>query len=180
MASFSLEKGGSFNLSKQTDNLTKIFVGGGWDVTEVDGGPELDLDLFAVIVDANGQHAAPSLIFYGNKGDENGPFFYPKDNRSGEGEGDDESINIDLTKVDENVQKIIIGINIYQAAQRDQSFKSVENAFIRVVSTGSGTDDEKVRYDLPKSETGVTFIAGELAKTDGNWIFTAEDRKSVV
>lgn len=168
----SLKKGGSADITRN-NGLSKLVVGLGWDVNEFDSGDDFDLDASAFLLNAYGQvDSEDDFVFYGN------PEHYSRsvrsggDNRTGEGEGDDEQLFIDLDKVPAFVQKIAFTVTIYDAEERRQSFGQINNAFIRVVDERTGR--EIVRYDLAEDfsiETGV--IIGELYRDGNGWKFAA-------
>lgn len=169
----SLQKGQKIDLTKTNPGLTQIMVGLGWDVNKYDGGSEFDLDASAFLLGASGKAESDSdFIFYGNQKHPSGSVQSMGDNTTGEGEGDDEQILIDLSKVPANVDKIDFTVTIYDADKRNQNFGQVSNAYIRIVDNASGT--ELIRYDLSEDfsiETAV--IAGELYRNGSEWKFNA-------
>lgn len=169
----SLQKGQKVDLTKTNPGLTKIMVGLGWDVNKYDGGFDFDLDASAFLLDADGKAASEAdFIFYGNKEHSSGSVKSMGDNITGEGDGDDEQIMVDLSKVPASVDKIDFTVTIYDAEKRSQNFGQVSNAFIRIVDESSGT--ELIRYDLSEDfsvETAV--IAGELYRNNTEWKFNA-------
>ena len=173
----SLSKGGKISLAKVaadagiSGGLTKIMVGLGWDVNRYDGGAEFDLDAAAFMLGANGKvRSSDDFIFYNQKV---GPGVeHMGDNRTGEGEGDDEVINVDLNAIPADVEKVSFTVTIDQAEARKQNFGMVENSYIRVVDAVSGT--ELVRYDLGEDfsvETAV--VVADLYRHNGEWKFNA-------
>lgn len=169
----SLAKGQKIDLTKTNPGLTKIMVGLGWDTNKYDGGHEFDLDAVAFLVNKDGKaNGDGAFIFYNNKQDPSGSVVYSGDNRTGEGEGDDESIKINLTGVPADVDKIAICINIHDADTRSQNFGQVSNAYVRVVNDETGA--ELMRYDLGEDysiETGM--VAAEIYRHSGEWKFNA-------
>ena len=142
-----LKKGQKVDLTKGNPGLSKIMVGLGWDVNRYDGGHDFDLDASAFLLGANGKVANDSnFVFYSNPADPSGAVRYGGDNRTGAGEGDDETIFVDLATVPANVEKIDFTVTIYDAAERRQNFGQVSNAYVRVVDESTGM--ELIRYDL--------------------------------
>lgn len=168
-----LTKGQKVSLTKGNPGLSKVGVGLGWDVNKFDTGTDFDLDASAFLVDQSGRVTRQEdFIFYGNMTHPSGAVKYMGDNRSGEGEGDDETIKVDLLLVPENILKIIFTVTIYDAETRRQNFGQVENAFIRVYDDKNG--DELVRYDLTEDFSIETAcVLGELYKHGSEWKFNA-------
>lgn len=168
-----LSKGQKIDLTKGNPNLKKILVGLGWDVNEFDSGNDFDLDASAFLVGSNGKCPRETdFIFYGNLEHSSGAVKHMGDNRTGAGEGDDEQILVDLTKVPENIAKIAFTVTIYDAGKRRQNFGQVNNSFIRIVD--EATDMELIRYDLGEDfsiETAI--VVGELYRYNGAWKFNA-------
>lgn len=168
-----LTKGQKVDLTKTNPGLTKIIVGLGWDVNKYDGGSDFDLDAAAFLAGDNGKVANDSdFIFYGNKEHASGSIIHTGDNLTGEGEGDDEQLKVDLSKVPAEITKIDFTVTIYDADTRHQNFGQVSNAYIRVVNETTG--EELIRYDLGEDysiETAV--IVGELYRNNGEWKFNA-------
>ena len=129
-----LSKGQKVDLTKGNPGLKKIMVGLGWDVNAFDSGADFDLDASAFLVGANGKcPTEKEFIFYGNLTHPSEAVKHMGDNLTGEGEGDDEQIEVDLTKIPANVEKIAFTVTIYDAEVRRQNFGQVSNAFIRIV-----------------------------------------------
>lgn len=168
-----LMKGQKVDLTKTNPGLTKIIVGLGWDVNKYDGGSEFDLDAAAFMLSDSGKVAGDDdFIFYGNKEHKSGSVIHTGDNLTGEGDGDDEQIKIDLASVPADVAKIDFTVTIYDADTRHQNFGQVSNAYIRVVNEATG--EELIRYDLGEDfsiETAV--VVGELYRNNGEWKFNA-------
>ena len=169
----SLAKGQKVDLTKTNPGLSKILIGLGWDIKRYDGGDQFDLDASAFLLGANGKVPSDDeFIFYNQMKHKSGSVEYMGDNRTGAGEGDDEQIKVDLSKVPEEVQKIDFTVTIHEAEARKQNFGQVENAFIRVVDETNNT--ELIRYDLGEDfsiETAV--VVGELYRHNGEWKFNA-------
>ncbi|QZY54833.1 TerD family protein [Crassaminicella profunda] len=169
----SLQKGQKVDLTKTNPGLTKVLVGLGWDVNKYDGGKDFDLDAAAFMLGENGKVASEKdFIFYNNLKDAAQSVMHLGDNLTGEGDGDDEQIKIDLSKVPQNIHKIDFTVTIHQATERNQNFGQVSNAFIRIANEASG--EELIRYDLGEDfsiETAV--VVGELYRHNGEWKFNA-------
>ncbi len=168
-----LTKGQKVDLTKTNPGLVKIIVGLGWDVNKYDGGSDFDLDAAAFLAGNNGKVANDAdFVFYGNKEHASGSVIHTGDNLTGEGEGDDEQLKVDLSKVPAEITKIDFTVTIYDADTRHQNFGQVSNAYIRVVNEVTG--EELIRYDLGEDysiETAV--IVGELYRNNGEWKFNA-------
>lgn len=169
----SLQKGQKVDLTKSNPGLSKIIVGLGWDINKYDGGNDFDLDAAAFLLGENDKVSNDAdFIFFNNKEHSSGAVKHLGDNLTGEGEGDDEQIIIDLTLVPDNIQKIDFTVTIYDAENRSQNFGQVSNAFVRVVDEKSG--EEIIRYDLGEDfsiETAV--VVGELYRNGNEWKFNA-------
>lgn len=168
----SLTKGGNVNLSKEAPNLTNIAVGLGWNPRATDG-QAFDLDAIAFLVNESGKvRADTDFIFFNNLKSADGSVEHTGDNRTGEGDGDDEVIKVDLSKVPADVSKVVFCAVIYDGQARNQNFGQVANAYIRVVNTQG--DAEVARYDLSEdSSTETAMVFGELYKNNGEWKFRA-------
>ncbi|MGG3891016.1 TerD family protein [Metabacillus fastidiosus] len=169
----SLSKGQRIDLTKTNPGLTEVIIGLGWDTNKYSGGHDFDLDASAFLADANGkvQHDT-DFIFYNNMVSSNGAVKHTGDNRTGEGDGDDEQIVIDFPALPAHVEKIGITVTIHDADARGQNFGQVSNAFVRVVD--AKTDREVLRYDLGEDfsvETAVVIC--ELYKHGQDWKFNA-------
>ena len=168
----SLQKGGNLSLSKTDPSLTKILVGLGWDERATDGSA-FDLDASAFLLTATGKvRGDADFIFYNQLKSTDGAVEHTGDNRTGQGEGDDESLKVDLTLVSADVMKIAFTVTIHDAEARRQNFGQVANAFIRVVNDQTGT--EIVRYDLAEDySTETAMVFGELYRHNNEWKFRA-------
>ena len=168
-----LTKGGRISLNKEAPGLKKILIGLGWDTNASDTGADFDLDASVFLLDSNAKVAnEKDFVFYNNLSSSDGSVVHTGDNRTGEGEGDDESIKAELSKVSSSIKEIAIVVTIHEAAQRKQNFGMVRNAFIRLVNDETNT--EIVRYDLEEdysTETGLLF--GRLYFKDNEWKFSA-------
>ena len=169
----SLKKGQKVDLTKGNPSLKKITVGLGWDVNRYDGGSDFDLDASAFLLGANGKVASDAdFVFYGNQQHSSGSVIYGGDNRTGEGEGDDEQIMIDLKSIPANVEKVDFTVTIYDADVRRQNFGQVNNAYVRIVDDATGT--ELIRYDLEEDFSIETaLVVGEIYRHNGEWKFNA-------
>lgn len=169
----SLAKGQKIDLTKTNPGLKNIVVGLGWDTNKYDGGYDFDLDASAFLLNKEGK--APNeqaFIFYNNPKDASGAIFHTGDNRTGAGEGDDEQIKIDLSKVPADIEKIAFTITIHQAVERNQNFGQVSNSYVRVLNADS--NQELARFDLGEDfsiETAV--VVAELYRHGSEWKFNA-------
>ncbi len=168
-----LSKGQKVDLTKGNPGLKKIMVGLGWDVNAFDSGADFDLDAAAFMVGANGKcPTEQEFIYYHNLSHPSEALKHMGDNLTGEGEGDDEQIEVDLAKIPANIEKVAFTVTIYDADTRRQNFGQVNNAFIRIYNEETG--EEMIRYDLGEDfsiETAAVF--GELYKNAGEWKFNA-------
>lgn len=169
----SLAKGQKVDLTKGNPGLTKVVVGLGWDTNKYDGGVDFDLDSSVFLLGENGKVSSDQdFIFYNNLKGGNGTIVHTGDNRTGEGDGDDEQVEVSLSTVPGEIQKIAFCITIHDAAARGQNFGQVSNAFVRIVNKESR--EELIRYDLAEDfsiETAV--VVGELYRHNGEWKFSA-------
>ena len=168
-----LSKGQKVDLTKGNPGLKNIMVGLGWDVNAFDSGADFDLDAAAFMLGANGKCPTDKeFVFYGNLSHPSGAVNHMGDNLTGEGEGDDEQVQVDLSKVPANVEKIAFTVTIYDAETRKQNFGQVSNAFIRLVDEANGA--ELIRYDLGEDFTIETaVVVGELYRNGAEWKFNA-------
>ena len=168
----SLSKGGNLSLTKEAPVMTKVLVGLGWDARSTDG-QDFDLDASAFLLKADGKVRADSdFIFYNQLKSTDGSVEHTGDNRTGEGDGDDEAIKIDLSKVPADIDKIAITVTIHEADARRQNFGQVRNAFIRLVNQDNNS--EVVRYDLAEdASTETAMIFAELYRNGAEWKFRA-------
>jgi tellurium resistance protein TerD len=168
----SLSKGGNVSLSKAAPDLTAVTVGLGWDV-RVTTGADFDLDASALLLGADGKVLSDQhFVFYNNLTSPDGAVEHTGDNLTGEGEGDDEAINVDLAGLDPRVERVVFPVSIYDAVNRGQTFGQVRNAFIRVVNRANGS--ELARYDLTEdASTETAMVFGELYRYNSEWKFRA-------
>ena len=167
----SLQKGQKVDLTKGK-TLTQVMVGLGWDVNQFDG-KDFDLDAAAFLLGANNKVSRDEdFVFYNNLKHQSGAVIHMGDNLTGQGDGDDEQILIELLKIPTSVDKIAFAVTIHEAAERAQNFGQVSNAFIRIVD--NTTNQELLKYDLGEDfsvETAV--VVGELYRNSGEWKFNA-------
>ena len=168
-----LMKGQKVDLTKGNASLKTIVAGLGWDTNKYDGGFDFDLDASAFLIGENGKVITQKdFIFYGNLIHKSGAVEHMGDNRTGEGEGDDEQIKVNLQQIPSNIQKVVFTVTIYEAEKRKQNFGQISNAYIRIIND----DDNKelIRYDLGEDfsiETAI--VVGEIYRHNGEWKFNA-------
>lgn len=174
----SLKKGQKVDLTKTNPGLTKMCVGLGWDINKYDGGSAFDLDTAAFLLGENGKvREQGDFVFYSNLSHASGAVVHQGDNLTGEGEGDDEQIIVDLSKVPADVTRIAFTATIYDAEERRQNFGQVSNAYVRVARR-SNKDDmtgiEELKYDLMEEfsiETAI--VVCEIYRHGNDWKFNA-------
>ncbi len=168
----SLSKGGNVSLTKEAPGLTAVAVGLGWDARSTTG-VDFDLDASALAVDTakrvlDDQH----FVFYNNLRSPDGSIEHTGDNLTGEGDGDDEVINVNLVAVPPQIDAVVFPVSIHEADNRGQSFGQVRNAYIRVVNQANG--QEIARYDLSEdASTETAMVFGELYRHGAEWKFRA-------
>lgn len=168
----SLQKGGNVNLSKEAPGLTKMIVGLGWDTRATDGSA-FDLDGAVFLLGASGKvRSDADFIFYNNLKSADGSITHSGDNKTGDGDGDDESVTIDLANVPADIDKVVLAVTIHDAETRRQNFGMVSKAFVRCVNaTGNA---EIARYDLSEDgSTEAAMIFGEVYRAGSDWKFRA-------
>ena len=170
----SLSKGGNVSLTKEAGaaGLNAVTVGLGWDVRSTTGA-DFDLDASAIGCNAEGKVASDQhFVFFNNLASPDGSIQHTGDNLTGEGEGDDEQIKVDVAAVPPEIDKIVFPVSIYDADNRQQNFGQVRNAFIRVVNDANG--QELARYDLSEdASTETAMVFGELYRAGAEWKFRA-------
>ncbi|KOV13500.1 chemical-damaging agent resistance protein C [Streptomyces sp. XY431] len=168
----SLSKGGNVSLTKEAPGLTAVTVGLGWDVRTTTGA-EFDLDASAIVLNADGKVLSNShFVFFNNTSTPDNTVVHTGDNRTGEGAGDDEAINVNLATLPAEAARITFPVSIYDAVTRSQNFGQVRNAYIRVVNAAGGA--EIARYDLSEdAATETAMIFGELYRNGAEWKFRA-------
>ena len=168
-----LKKGQKVDLTKGNAGLTKVLIGLGWDTNKYDGGSDFDLDAAAFLLKGDGKaRDDKDFVFYGNLKHTSGALEHLGDNLTGEGDGDDEQIRVDLAAVPADIEKIDFTVTIYEAEERKQNFGQVSNAYIRIVDASN--DKELIRFDLGEDfsvETAV--VVAELYRHGGEWKFNA-------
>jgi len=176
--SVSLQKGQKVSLSKENASLSVVVIGLGWDEVSQKGGffsikpKPIDCDASALLL-KNGKLIDKSdIVYFGNLQHKSGTVKHMGDNLTGEGEGDDEQIVVDLSSVPDEYDKIVLVANIYQAVSRKQHFGMIKNAFIRIVD--GKTNKEMCRYNLSENYSDMTaMIFGEVYRHNGEWKFNA-------
>lgn len=169
----SLQKGQKVDLTKGNPSLSRIIIGLGWDIKRYDGGHDFDLDASAFMLGSSDKVVSDmDFIFYNNLKSKCQSVTHTGDNLTGEGEGDDEQIIVDLSKVPQNYTKIAITVTIHDPDVRKQNFGMIANAFARVVDEGSGV--ELLRYDLGEDFSVETaIVVGEIYRYNNEWKFSA-------
>lgn len=172
MATVSLSKGGNVSLTKTDPTMKKVLVGLGWDARSTDG-QDFDLDASAFLLGENGKVRSPrDFVFYNNLRAAGGAIEHTGDNRTGDGDGDDESLKVNLDALPVDVAKIVFVVTIHDAATRSQNFGQVSGAFIRLVNEYSGK--EIARFDLSEdASTETAMLFAELYRHNGEWKFKA-------
>ena len=167
-----LQKGGNLSLTKTDASLTKLLIGLGWDPRATDG-VEFDLDASAFLLGANGKvRSDADFVFYNQLKSVDGSVEHTGDNRTGAGDGDDEVLKVDLSRVPADVDKIAFIVTIHDAEGRKQNFGQVGGSFIRIANEVTGA--EVVRYDLAEdASTETAMIFAELYRNNGEWKFRA-------
>lgn len=179
----SLAKGGNLSLTKEAPSLTKIGIGLGWSSRST-AGADFDLDASAFLINANGRvRSDDDFIFYRQLESVCKSVIHTGDNRTGDGEGDDETLLVDLAKVPEDIQKIVFTVTIYEHEARRQNFGMVSDAFIRLYDqnqtvidpvSGQSVPKEIARFDLSEEASDVTaMIFAEIYRYNGEWKFKA-------
>jgi tellurium resistance protein TerD len=170
--SVSLSKGGNVSLTKMAPGLTAVSVGLGWDLRTTTG-TDFDLDASALLCGADGKVIDDAhFVFFNNLKSPDGSVEHTGDNLTGEGEGDDELIHVNLAGASPQIQRVVFPVSIYEGAARGQSFGQVSNAFIRVIDRSNGS--ELARYDLTEdASTETAMIFGELYRHNEEWKFRA-------
>ena len=168
-----LSKGQKVDLTKGNPGLKNIMVGLGWDVNAFDSGADFDLDAAAFMTGTNGKcPTEKEFVFYGNLEHPSGAIKHMGDNLTGAGDGDDEQIEVDLTKIPQNVEKVAFTVTIYDSDVRRKNFGLFTNAFIRIVDYATAT--ELIRFYLGVDFTIETaVVVGELYRHNGEWKFNA-------
>lgn len=169
-----LSKGSRINLAKEAPGASQFVFGMGWDLRRTDG-EAFDLDASALLLDADGKPIGgeASFIYYGNQASACGGVASSGDNLDGEGDGDDETLTIDLASLDASVEKIVLVATIHEAQDRGQNFGLVDNAYVRILKDDG--EEAVARFDLTEDySTETAVVVGELYKKDGDWRFAAK------
>ncbi len=183
-----LQKGQRVDLTKGNPGLSKILVGLGWDPVQSSGGgggffgslfgggggtANIDCDASVIMLGANDRiRSNKDVIYFGNLKSNDGSVQHSGDNLTGDGDGDDEQISVDLSRVPANIQKLVFVVNIYDCVKRKQHFGMIQNAFIRIVNPSN--NQELIHYNLTDNYSGLTcLVAGELYRQGNEWKFAA-------
>lgn len=176
--SISLQKGQKVSLSKDNAGLSRIVIGLGWDEVQQKRGffapkPQaIDCDASALLLTGGRLANKDDVVYFGNLRHKSGTVQHMGDNLTGAGDGDDEQIVVDLSRVPQQYDRIVIVVNIYQAVKRKQHFGMIQNAFIRLVD--SRNNSEMCKYNLTENYSGMTaMIFGEVYRYNGEWKFNA-------
>lgn len=176
--SISLQKGQKVSLTKENTGLSKVIIGLGWDEVKQSRGffapkPQpIDCDASAILLQDGKLMGKQDLVYFGNLHHNSGAVQHMGDNLTGAGDGDDEQIFVDLQKIPDRYNKIVIVVNIYEAVARKQHFGLIRNAFIRLVDAKN--NNEMYKYNLTEDYSGKTaMIFGEVYRHDGEWKFSA-------
>lgn len=165
-----LTKGQKVSLKKEAPGLKKILVGLGWDPAITLFGADIDIDASVICIDKNGKR--DNIIYYGKLTGYSHAVEHYGDNLTGEGDGDDEQIEIALTELPKKVERLSIIINIYSAFSRKQHFGKVKNCFVHV--TDMNTGKELVRYNVNGDYNKMTGIfVADIYRADNGWTFEA-------
>ncbi len=182
----SLQKGQRIDLTKGNAGLSRIMVGLGWDPVDKgssggffsklfggSAGPDIDCDASVLMLDESGKlRKKEDLIYFGNLKSNCGSVVHTGDNLTGDGDGDDEQIIVELNRIPSNIQKLVFVVNIYDCIKRNQDFGHIQNAFIRVVN--GANNQEMIRYNLTEDYAGkTTLMVGEIYRHGGEWKFAA-------
>lgn len=170
MLGINLEKGQSLDLTKKNPGLTKVFIGAGWDVKAA--GSSMDADLMATLLTSAGKvRGNQDVIYFNNKGAQGDAVYHSGDNLTGAGDGDDEVINVDLSKIPAEINKITFTLNIYNAAGKGQSLADLDNAHIRAVN--AETNEELANFKVT-GLTGTNVTYCHLVRGGEGWEFVAD------
>lgn len=167
-----LSKGGNMSLSKTDPALQRVMVGLGWGARSTTGA-DFDLDASAILMQANGRvRSADDFIFYNQLQSTCGSVQHTGDNRTGAGDGDDESLELALGQIPASIEKVVFCVTIHDADSRRQNFGQVSEAFMRLVNLDTGV--ELARFDLGEDySTETAMIFGEIYRHQGDWKFRA-------
>ena len=165
-----LQKNDILDLTKRNPGLKSVTLGAGWDISY--GGVDFDIDIAAFMLDANNKfNTVSNVIFFNNKQGQG--IALSGDNRTGVGEGDDETITIELDQISSDIQKIVFVVTIHEAQNRRQTFGMVNNSYVRLLDTANN-DRELCRFNLKADgSTATSVIFAELYREFGEWQFKA-------
>lgn len=168
-----LVKGQKIDLTKGNPHLKKVIIGLGWDTNKYSGGCDFDLDASVFLVGSNGRtNYDEDFIFYNNLKSRNEAVIHTGDNRTGEGDGDDEQILLEFAKMPADVDRMAVTVTIHEAMQRGQNFGQVSNAYVHVMNEETG--EEVLRYDLGEDFSVETaIVVCEIYRSNGEWKFSA-------
>lgn len=168
-----LAKGQKVDLTKGNPGLNNVVIGLGWDLNKYDGGFDFDLDTAAFLIGENGKVTGDlDFIFYNNLKHSSGGVEHLGDNRTGEGDGDDEQILATLSKIPANISRVAFTVTIHDALSRKQNFGQISNSYIRVLNKDN--NEELIKYELGEDfsiETAV--VVAEIYRHNGEWKFNA-------
>lgn len=183
MSVISLQKGQKIDLTKGNPGLSKVLVGLGWDPVKKSGGllgglfgggqANIDCDASVIMLNEHDNITRETnLVYFGNKRSACGSVLHSGDNLTGDGEGDDEQISVELSRIPEDVHKLVFVVNIYDCVKRRQDFGMIANAYIRIMNGAQG--QELCKYNLTENYSGKTSLfVGELYRHSGDWKFAA-------
>lgn len=178
MLAISLAKGQKIDLTKGNAGLSSLLIGLGWDPVKKKGffgmkTPDIDCDASVIMLNEAGKlESKHDVVYFGNLTSQCGSVRHTGDNLTGDGDGDDEQILIDLHKIPARIHSLQFVVNIYQAVQKRQDFGMIENAFIRIVD--NKTNAELAHFNLTENYSGYTaLIPGEIYRHNGEWKFNA-------
>ncbi len=176
--SISLQKGQKVSLTKESAGLSRVVIGLGWDEVQQKRGffapkPQpIDCDASALLLQGGRLVRKEDIVYFGNLQHMSGTVQHMGDNLTGAGDGDDEQIIVDLSRVPQEYDKIVLVVNIYDCVKRRQHFGMIQNAFIRLVDASNNT--EMCKYNLTENYSGMTaVIFGEVYRHNGEWKFNA-------
>lgn len=176
--SISLQKGQKVSLSKEHSGLSKVLVGLGWDEVKRSKGffkakPQaVDCDASILLLQDGKLGRKEDIVYYGNLRHDSGTVQHMGDNLTGAGDGDDEQIVVDLARIPQSYDRLVVVVNIYQPIQRSQHFGLIENAFCRIENEGNHV--EICKFNLTENYADMTaLIVGEIYRHDGEWKFNA-------
>ncbi|MEG1311417.1 MAG: TerD family protein [Romboutsia sp.] len=165
-----LQKNDILDLTKRNPGLKKVTLGAGWDISN--GGVDFDIDIAAFLLDSNNKfNSISNVIFFNNKQGQG--ITLSGDNRTGAGNGDDETINIELDYIDQSIQKVVFVVTIHDAQSRRQTFGMVNNSYVRLLDTVNN-NRELCRFNLKADgSTATSVLFAELYRDMGEWQFKA-------